>query len=64
MSKGYLCDNCDEFVKRPVKITYPNSDKKLDYLGVDVSEDDLQDDNPKREHYCEDCIEQMKEAIE
>lgn len=64
MSKGYQCDGCDKFTKKPVKIKYPTSNKKLDYLGVSVSEKDLQDDNPKAEHYCIDCITIMKEALQ
>lgn len=64
MAKGYKCDGCEQFTKTPVKIKYPTSNKKLDYLGVKVSEQDLQDDDPEREHYCAECIKQMKEALE
>lgn len=64
MSKGYQCDNCSNFTKKPVKIQYPATDKKLDYLGIEVSETDMQDDEPGQEHYCKNCIKQMKQTLE
>jgi len=64
ITSGYQCDNCNEFTRKPVKVQYPSTDKKLDYLGTEVKETDMQDDDPDREHYCRDCIEEMKESVE
>lgn len=64
MTKGYSCDGCEKFTRKPVKVQHPSSDKKLDYLGTEVSETDMQDDDPDREHYCQKCMEQMKDSLE
>lgn len=53
--KGYVCDGCGEFTKRPVKVLYPTKEKKLEYLGTAVKEKDIQDEDPEKEHYCESC---------
>lgn len=59
MTEGFKCDGCGEFTESPIKVNYPVKDKMLDYLGVEVEEDDLQDEQQKVEHYCEDCGEKI-----
>lgn len=60
MAKGYKCDGCGNFTKTPIKVQYPNKDKKLDYLGARVNSGDMQDDEPSVEHYCESCGEKIR----